>query len=97
MGMFQQVEGDCVVLVEGGVYKQTDLYIRDDYLYAKAAGGFVRLYRDGSTSKARCRIETISYTPLLHTDKFGRLCSPSVPHTEELKLEHKTKLLGGVT
>ena len=95
MGMFKQIEGENAVIVEGGVYKQADLYARDGYLYAKAGGGFVRLYADGSTSKAKCRLDVMTFDKPLCTDKFGRLCDASVSGARSLEKAKETRLLAG--
>lgn len=61
MSFFKQVEGEAAILVNNGVFSQVDLYSRDGYLYAKHGSGFVRLYADGSTSKAKLRLDFMSY------------------------------------
>jgi hypothetical protein len=78
MGLFKQVEGETVILVQNGTYKQLDLYTRDGWFYAKNGGGFVRLYADGSTSVTKCRLDMLTATGTLFADKFGRLCDSSV-------------------
>jgi hypothetical protein len=95
MAMFKQVEGENAIVVEGGVFKQADLYTRDGYLYAKAAGGFVRLYADGSTSKAKCRLDVLTFDKPLCADKFGRLCDASVSDARSLEREKEQRLLLG--
>lgn len=78
MSLFKQIEGDSVVLTIGGVYKPADLYTRNGYLFAAHAGGYVRLYANGSTSKDKCGIDTLLFEKPLHVDKLGRLCDASV-------------------
>lgn len=95
MSFFREVEGEAAVLVENGVFKQVPLYTRDGYLYAKAGGGFVRLMADGSTSKARQRLEFMSWTGPLAKDAFGRLCGPDTPRAKVLEDSAAQKLLGG--
>lgn len=51
------------------------LRARDGYLYGKLGSGFVRLYADGATTKAKCRIVHLSWTGSLFRDTLGRLCS----------------------
>jgi len=93
-GLFKQIEGDSAIIAEGGVYKQADLYTRSGYLFAKAGGGFVRLYADGSTSKPKCRIDTLA-TPLpLCRDTFGRLCDASLTGAVPIEPEKAVRLLG---
>lgn len=76
-GMFQIIEGEVAVIVEGGVYKEAPLAVRNGgELYAKAKGGFVRLYADGSTSVgSKCRLDTLALDGPLYKDRFGKLCS----------------------
>lgn len=95
MGLFKHLEGENAVLVENGVYKQTDLYTRDGALFAKAGGGFVRLYADGSTSKAKCRIEALLMDGVLCRDKLGRLCDASVNGAQSLSALQEQLLIGG--
>lgn len=95
MGLFKQIEGENAVIVESGVYKQADLYTRNGYLYAKAGGGFVRLYADGSTSKAKCRLDVLTFSKPLGTDKLGRLCDASVPGARTLEVAKEQRLLAG--
>lgn len=73
--MFQHREGDCAIVSEGGVFKQVDVYERNGVLYAKTSGGFVRLYADGSTSKAKCRLDTLSVETPLYRSRLGYLCA----------------------
>jgi len=93
-GMFKQIEGDSAIIVEGGVYKHADLYTRGDYLFAKTGGGFVRLYADGSTSKPKCRIDTLATPIPLFRDNFGRLCDGSVKSSVPIEPEKAVLLLG---
>ncbi len=95
MGMFKQIEGENAIIVEGGVFKQADLYTRDGYLYAKASGGFVRLYADGSTSKAKCRLDVMTFDKPLCADKFGRLCDASESGARSLEKAKEQRLLAG--
>lgn len=77
-GMFKQREGDAAVVVENGVFRQTDVYSRSGYLFAKVGPGFIRLYADGSTSKAKCRLDVLHVECRLQQDRFGRLCDDTV-------------------
>lgn len=95
MGLFQQAEGAAAVLVENGIYKQVDVYTRNGFIYAKAAGGFVRINADGSTTKAKMRLDTLSYDDQLGIDPVGRLCDLAmVPTAKPLPQKVTTKLLG---
>lgn len=97
MSFFKEIEGEAAVLIENGVYKQVPLYSRDGYLYAKVGGGFVRLMADGATTKAKLRLDTLSWTGALYRDGLGRLCSSDVKGVKTVVLEAATaqKLLGG--
>ncbi|MCW4115638.1 hypothetical protein NPA31_011755 [Aurantimonas sp. MSK8Z-1] len=95
MGFFQHLEGDAAILVENGVYKQADLYQRDGFLFARTSGGFVRLMADGSTSKARLRLDVLSVDQPLHRDAVGRLCLPTAAGARLLSDDRKRALLGG--
>jgi hypothetical protein len=73
--MFKKLEGDTAMLVQGGVYKTTDLYEWAGKLFAKAAGGYIRLRKDGTTSKDGVRLEHMEIETPLFSDKFGRLAT----------------------
>lgn len=93
MSFFKQVEGEAAVLVENGVYKQCDVFVRDGYLYAKVSGGFVRLMSDGSTSKAKCALNFMSFGAPLAA-RLGRLCIEGTPGSLVLPQPAAQKLLG---
>lgn len=97
MGLFQEIEGEAAVIVEGGVYKQVPVYKRNGYLYAKVGGGFIRLYADGSTTKPKARLETLTWEnyDTLGKDAIGKLCLiKDVPEAHPLTNDYRTKLLG---
>lgn len=96
MGLFQEVVGEAAVLIQNGVYYQVPVYKRNGYLFAKVGGGFVRLYADGSTTKARCRLETLTWENAETLgSEFGKLCVlPEVKGATALPSNHQTKLLG---
>jgi hypothetical protein len=95
MAFFKQSEGDACIVVSNGVYQQTDVYERDGYLFAKVGGGFIRLMADGSTTKAKTRLEFISFQKDLYRDPLGRLCSGDAPGKKvALDGPGKQKLLG---
>lgn len=97
MSFFKEVEGEAAVLVENGIYRQVPLYTRDGYLYAKSSGGFVRLMADGSTSKAKMRLDFMSWEGPLYRDPLGKLCSPDVAKAIPLPTEKAQLLLGGTS
>jgi len=95
VGFFKHVEGEAAVLIINGVYKQCDLYERDGYVYAKAAGGFVRLFADGATTKPKMRLDFMSWTGALNRDNMGRLCLPGTSGSKALEAPKALLLLGG--
>jgi len=95
MSFFKKVEGEAAVVVENGVYKQVDLYTRDGYVYAAVSGGFVRLMADGATTKAKMRLEHLSWHGALARDALGRLCSPDTVGAMSLEKKTEQRLLGG--
>lgn len=101
MSFFKHVEGEAAILVENGVYRQVDLYTRDGYLYAKSSGGFVRLKADGSTTKAKLRLEHMSWTGGLYRDTFGSLATHEARLASDkikpLEAERQQLLLGSPT
>jgi hypothetical protein len=95
MGFFTQIEGEAAILVQKGVYKQVDLYRRDGALYAKASGGFIKLFADGSTTSAATRLDTLSYDGPLFKDPLGRLLvDPGIKGAKALESNITQKLLG---
>lgn len=97
MSFFKQVEGEAAILVNNGVFSQVDLYSRDGYLFAKHGNGFVRLYADGATSKAKLRLDFMSYGGLLCRDSLGRLCDSRHKDAQPLTGEATQKLLGAAS
>lgn len=94
MGLFQKVEGDAAILSAGGVYKQVDVYIRNGLVFAAYGGGYVKLFADGSTSKAKLRLDTLSADSItLHKTALGVLCNHTIEGAKPLGLEAQ-KLLG---
>lgn len=96
MSLFSEVMGEVAILIEGGVYKQVPLYVRNGYLHAKLGSGYVRLYKSGETSKPKCRLETITWDQTaLGTDHLGRLVDPALYQGARLLAPADTqKLLG---
>lgn len=55
MRFFSKIpEGQAIVL-NGGVYRQVEIAVRDGKIYAKHGGGWVRLSKGGATSHQRVR------------------------------------------
>lgn len=94
MGFFKQVEGEAAIVIINGVFKQVDIYERDGNLYAKTAGGFVRLMADGSTSKAKMSLNYMSWNGKLMRDGMGRLCTADAPGAKSLEAPKAQLLLG---
>lgn len=79
MSLFSEVTGEVAIIIDGGVYKQVPLYIRYGRLYAQVGSGFIKLQRDGSTSKPKVRLETLTWDhQALGSDKLGWLCDPTM-------------------
>lgn len=96
MSFFKHVEGEAAILVQNGVYRQVDLYTRDGYLYAKLANGFVRLMADGATTRAKCRLDFMSWNGGLYRDRMGRLCTgETATPCEPLPQDLQSRLLEG--
>lgn len=98
MSFFKKIDGEGAICVEKGVYKQTEVYERDGYIYIKAAGGFVRVMADGSTSKLGGSLKldfiTLPESLKLAKSKFGYLCTADVLDSKALDKPAVQKLLG---
>ena len=95
MAYFKELEGDAAILSASGVYIQAPLFTRNGYLFAKVSGGFVKLGTDGSTSKAKLRLEELITNAPLFRDKFGRLCDGTVNGAAALPKSESERLLLG--
>ncbi len=95
MGFFQQVEGVACILSQNGGETQNDIYKRDGYLYAKSGNVFVRLNRDGSTTKAKVRLVHMTFDEDLFSDAMGRLCTGEVKTAKPLDHKVANQLLLG--
>jgi len=91
--MFKRLEGETAVIRIGGVYKVADLYERDGRLFAAAAGGYVRLNANGTTSKDKLAIESLQIDAPLYKDRFGRLCVADADGRSPLMPEEASPLL----
>lgn len=94
MSFFKQVEGEAAILVNNGIYTQVDLYERDGYLFAKHGGGFVRLMADGSTSRAKLRLDFMSWEGPLCRDATGKLCRATATQARPLESDRARQFLG---
>ena len=70
---FVKLEGNTAIIVQGGVYKQADLYSWKNGLFLATAGGFVRIKDDNSTTKDKLNVVDLFYDKPLYVSKFGRL------------------------
>lgn len=59
MAVFTEVTGATVVTRNGGVYRQVGVAIYDSRVFAKHAGGYVALHRDGGTSAPKVSWEAL--------------------------------------
>lgn len=72
--LFQQIEHQQAVVVSNGTYQQVDLYARGSQLFAKHGSGYVRLYADGSTSKPKLRLDTLTIPAhMMRKSELGKL------------------------
>ncbi len=61
---FHIVEDAVVILSSKGVFKQSNIYVRKNYIYAKHGSGFIRLQRHEKGLQLRLFIMTICTFPL---------------------------------
>lgn len=71
MGVFRELPGVCVVHRKG-VYKQVPTALRDNELYAKVGGGYIRLRSNGETNGAAYRWDYIEDIDKYRIDAYGR-------------------------
>lgn len=69
-GLFHAIDGAFVVLRCKGVYRQAQLYARDERVYAKWGSGFIRLSRAGGTTHPNA-----TWDDLVPLDARLRLCN----------------------
>lgn len=71
-GYFTVMEGDKVILREGGTFRQVALFRRGDRLFAESKkGAFVKLSQGGATSVPSLRWDEIITDEKLIVDGFG--------------------------
>lgn len=85
--LFHIVDDCQIILICKGVYRQTNVYRRNDKIYAKWGSGFVRLLASGGTSKTDVRWESLPDDPAISRSTLDIVyLSPKViPRT----IEHK--------
>lgn len=72
---FKLLDGDSAVVRVNGTFKETALYSWGGMLFVEISkGSFVRLNKDGSTSKSKMQLVSLVTDRPLLADKFGRLC-----------------------
>lgn len=71
--MFSILEGDKIILWQGGVATQNDLYVRGDELFAKKGSGFIRVCAENKTSVPKVTWDQIISEVPLVVGPFGRL------------------------
>ena len=94
MSGFKIIEGEYVIVSQGGVYKQVAVAVRNGYLFAATSGGYVRLYSNGGTSKDKLRFDEMSWEGVLYADKLGKLTDGTPPNSAPLDKPTAQKLLG---
>lgn len=75
--MFALIEDGHVVLCKGGVFRPAKVYVRNKYLYAGYAGGFIRLGKHDRGTSAKDVLYEELFLPFTPTaDSIGRLMQP---------------------
>ena len=92
--MFKEITGAQALMKQGGVFKPAKLYEFKGALFAAAAGGYVRLYADGATSKDKLNFGELHYDGPLTRDRFNRLRTDSEGTAVADFTRINTKLLG---
>ena len=88
MAGFEKLEGEFAITVSNGIYKQTDVYERNGYLYVKHGSGFAQINHTGGTSVAKVRLDELNIETPIAMSKLGRLCidgHAGVPNQKPLK------------
>lgn len=74
---FHIVEDAVVILSSKGVFKQSDIYVRKNYIYAKHGSGFIRLQRHEKGTSAPSVYYDDLYLPFTpEYDNIGRMMVP---------------------
>ncbi len=72
MERFHEMDNAAAILASKGVYKQVKVFRRDKALYAQYGGGFIRLYK-GGTSLPNIRLDDLEVGEETVADDFGKL------------------------
>jgi hypothetical protein len=94
MSLFSKLDGDQVVLINDGVWKQADVYVRNGVLFAAMSGGFIRLMHDGATSKPKVRIDALVMDNKLYRGPHGQLGIEPLEGWQPLAKDKKQRLIG---
>lgn len=71
---FTKLSHMSAILLVSGIYREADVFAGpDDSLFANFGNGYLRLYVNGSTSKASVRIHQIYTMRPLYKTSFGYL------------------------
>lgn len=97
MSTFKLIEGEYVIVSQGGLYKQVPMAERNGVLYACVGGGYASLRADGGTSKDKLRFIEMSWTGKLATTGVGfmKLCRDDVVGCRVLDGKKTDQLLLG--
>ena len=74
--LFSITEDQIIIRTARGVYKQCHVARRGKNIYAKAGGGFVMLYANGTTSHPDLRWEELEGAARYVPGPLGRLVAP---------------------
>lgn len=75
---FHEIPDSVVVLVKGGVYKQTTAFVRGRHIYAKHGSGFVQLSRHG-TGVSNLRVDAFDVPGLKYDfGNTGRMVATAI-------------------
>lgn len=85
---FHEVPDSVVILVKGGVYKQSQVYVRGNFLYAKHGSGFAQINTHG-TSVPNLRIDGLDIPGVDHAFEGGRMIAKNIEAMEIKAIEHK--------
>ena len=91
--LFSKIDGEQAIVIRDGVYRQCDLYEKSGALFAKVAGGYIRLNSNGTTTQPKTRLETLAYDGPLFADRLGRLTLTNGEGYKQLSVSSEGVLL----
>lgn len=75
--MFALIEDGTIILRKGGIYRPAKVYVRNKYLFAGYAGGYIRLSKHNEATSAKDVLYEELFLPFEPvTDGVGRLMQP---------------------